>query len=187
MAVLGKNTLIIADTGKTAQVTPFTPDYKSMENVKFVDGAIAYDCLYSGTSYILLIHNALYVPSMTHTLIPPFIMREAGLVVNDTPKIHTQNPTQNHYSIYFKETKLRIPLAFHGVFSYFPTRLPSDQDMSDVVEVLHLTLDILQWNPHSEAYDQDEYNMLDFQGRIIKNEHSARILISDLEDDDAMV
>ena len=73
-AVLGKNTLIIADTGKTAHVTPFTPNYKSTENVIF-DGAIAYDCPYSRTSYILLIHNALYVPSMAHTLIPPFVMR----------------------------------------------------------------------------------------------------------------
>ena len=29
-----------------------------------------------------MMRNALYVPSMPHNLIPPFIMREAGIVVN---------------------------------------------------------------------------------------------------------
>jgi hypothetical protein len=38
-------------------------------------------------TYLLIVRNALHVPSMQHNLIPPFIMREAGLVVNDVPKM----------------------------------------------------------------------------------------------------
>ena len=40
--------------------------------------------------YLLSIRNVRYVPSMTNNLIPPFIMREAGLIVNDVPRIHTK-------------------------------------------------------------------------------------------------
>ena len=167
MVVLGRHSLVVANTGKTAQVSPFTPDYKSMENVPIVDGAIAYDCPYSGESYVLLCHNALHAPSMEHNLIPPFIMREAGMVVNDTPKIHAESPTEEHHSIFFKDENLRIPLALHGVFLYFSSRHPSIHDMANDVEVLHLTPNVLTWNPHSEAYATCEDNMLDFQGSMM--------------------
>ena len=75
MSVFEKNALNIADTGKTSQVTLFNPDYKSMENVPIIDRAIVYDCSYSKNSYVLLIHNALHVPSMKYNLVQPFIIR----------------------------------------------------------------------------------------------------------------
>ena len=162
MVVLGKHAMVIADTGKTAQVTPFTPDYKSMENVPIVDGALAHVCPYTGKCHILICHNALHVPSMEHNLIPPFIMREAGLIVNDTPKIHVLEPSIQDHSIYFKDEKVRIPLSLSGIFSYFNTRTPSVEDMCDEDNVLHLTPNVLTWNPHSEAYSENEDNMLDF-------------------------
>eukprot|EP00980_Cylindrotheca_fusiformis_P020878 scaffold7890_cov71-Cylindrotheca_fusiformis.AAC.1 len=43
MPVLGRNSFILSDAGKTAEVSPFSPDYEPME-IKIVDGAIAYDC-----------------------------------------------------------------------------------------------------------------------------------------------
>ena len=42
MLVVGKNAYVLADTGKTVDVTPFTPDYKSM-CIPLVDAAIQYD------------------------------------------------------------------------------------------------------------------------------------------------
>jgi len=90
MPVLGKNCLILSDTGKLVDVNPFTPDYESM-TVQIVDAAIQYDCLYEGKSYVLVIKNSLYVPSMTNNLIPLFIMRKAGVFVNDIPKIHLED------------------------------------------------------------------------------------------------
>ena len=48
-------------------------------------------------------------------------MREAGVVVNDKPKIHTEDPTVNDQVLIFKETGFRIPLSIHGIFSFFQT------------------------------------------------------------------
>jgi hypothetical protein len=69
--------------------------------VPIVDAAVQYDCPYDSQSYILVIQNALHVPSMRNNLLPPFILREAGIRVQDTPKkIQVTDPTvDNHFDI----------------------------------------------------------------------------------------
>jgi hypothetical protein len=62
---------------------------------------------------------------MQNNLIPPFMMREAGIIVSDTPKIQVGNPTEEHHSIFSPGTQLRIPMSLWGVFSYFPTSKPT--------------------------------------------------------------
>ena len=49
----------------------------------------------------MVIRNALYVPSMQHNLIPPFMIREAGIVVNDTTKIQLDDPSADDHYIHF--------------------------------------------------------------------------------------
>eukprot|EP00980_Cylindrotheca_fusiformis_P014394 scaffold3830_cov85-Cylindrotheca_fusiformis.AAC.6 len=133
MPVLGRNSFILSDTGKTAEVSPFSPDYEPME-IKIVDGAIAYDCPYTGKLYILVIRNALYVPSMNDNLIPPFILREKGIYVNDTAKIHQDDPTISTHAIEFPGFDLRIPLQLWGTFSYFQSRRPTLVELEESEE-----------------------------------------------------
>lgn len=92
MPFVGCHAYIISETGKVADVNPFTPDYKPMQ-IPIVDAAVQYDCPYTGTSYILVLQNALHVPSMQNKLLPPFIMRGAGVVVSNTAKIQVDDPT----------------------------------------------------------------------------------------------
>ena len=90
MPVLGQHSFILNDTGQTVEVNLFTPQYKAM-TAKLVDGALFYDCHYSGKSYVLVVQNAIHVPSMDNNLIPPFMMREARITVNEKAKIHRQS------------------------------------------------------------------------------------------------
>jgi hypothetical protein len=139
MPVLGRHSFVISDTGKVADVKAFSPDHKTMR-IKIVDAAVRYDSPYdTNKSYILVIRNALYVPSMDNNLIPPFMRREAGITVKDTPKIQMQDPTVEDHSIFFPETEFQIPLSLWGVFSYFPTTKPSLTDMTSSEEVYVLT------------------------------------------------
>ena len=87
---------------KTVDVAPFTPDYKPI-SFELVDAALKYDCPYSGEFKILKIRRELYVTSMTHNLLPPFMLREAGIHINEVPKIHVRSPTE-HHAITFQET-----------------------------------------------------------------------------------
>ena len=66
-----------------------------------------------------------YIPSIQHNLIPPFIIREAGVIVNDVPKIHCQVSTKDDHAIIFSKDDLRTPLKLFGVFSYFYTFVPT--------------------------------------------------------------
>ena len=104
MPVVGRNAFIISDTGRMADVKPYSPDYESMA-IPIEDTAVRYDCPYDAQTYILVIRNTLHVPSMQTNLIPPFIMREAGINVHDTPKMQMDDPTNEDHSIDFPETR----------------------------------------------------------------------------------
>ena len=41
---------------------------------------------------------------MTNNLLPPFMLREAGITINEVPKIHATSPTEEHHAITFQET-----------------------------------------------------------------------------------
>ena len=85
---------------------------------------------------MLAIRNVLHIPSMMNHLVPTFIMREAGITVNDTPKIHLEDPDVSDHSILFEESKVRLPLSLRGVFSYLPTTKPT-ADMLNSCEELY--------------------------------------------------
>ena len=114
MCVVGQHVHILAESGKYVDVNPFTPQYKA----PIVDAAVQYDSPYDGKTYILVLWNAIHVPSMTNNLL---LLREAGIVVRDMAKIHAETPTVDDHSITFVDTGFRIPLSLSAVFPYFTT------------------------------------------------------------------
>ena len=64
MAVAGKDCTIISTSGQYANVTPYSSDLPMMERVEIGDVAMAYDSPYSGRTYVLIMRNALLIPSM---------------------------------------------------------------------------------------------------------------------------
>ena len=87
-----------------------------------VDTASAYECEFTGKVLIMIIRNGLHLKKMKHILLSPFIMRLAGLEVNEQPKFMTRYPTRKHHSVYFKENDIRLPLTIKGILSFLPTR-----------------------------------------------------------------
>ena len=108
MAVIGRHAYILAETGKMMEVNPFTLTYKPIE-APIVHAAFQYDSTYDGKSYILVGRNALHVPSMYNNLLPPFMLQEAGITVNNKAKIHMISPMAEACVIIFPKTRFRIP------------------------------------------------------------------------------
>ena len=149
---------------------------------RLVDGALMYDCPYSGKSYILVVQNAIHVPSMENNLIPPFMTREGGIVVNESAKIHTNDPIDLDHSITFNSTGFRIPLYLWGIFSYFSTHQPMQEDLMAGHNVYVLSPS--RWDPHSEAYGQNEANMTDWEGNVKElKDQLHRVVIDEIEDE----
>jgi hypothetical protein len=121
MAVAGSDCTVIARSGRHATVIPFSQNLPTMEMVEIGDIAIAYDDPISLQTYPLVIRNALMIPTMDHILLPLFLLRLAGLQVDETPQDQLALPTVKNRAIYDPETGMRIHLKLNGIFSYFLT------------------------------------------------------------------
>ena len=117
-----------------------------------VDAAVAYECEFTGKVLIMVIRNGLQLIEMKHNLLSLFIMRLAGLEVNEKPKFMKRNPTTKHHSIYFKENDIRLPLAIKGIVSFLPTRKPSQEEYLNITTRLELTHPFTEWDPHNPSY-----------------------------------
>ena len=168
MVVLGSECFVFDNIqDKTCEVQPFDPSIGTAKHVPIVDAALSYDCPYSYKTFILVVRNALYIPSMDHNLLPPFILREAGVQCNDVPKIHVNTPTVDDHSIFFPESELRIPLQLWGIFSFFHTRKPTHDEIESCDKII-ITPDSVHWDPYAEHYATNEEAMLDYGGNMIE-------------------
>ena len=167
--VVGKQTFVFSHSGQYANVQAFTEKVKVLPQVPIVDAVIAYDCPSSGETYLFVVRNALCVQSMEINLIPPFIMREAGLVISTTPNIHCDKPTVADHSIFDEESGLRIPLTLNGIFSTFNTRSVNEDEIENVenYQTIFLTPDSNVWNQYDESYKMNEDPNLDNRGRMV--------------------
>ena len=176
--VVGKNAYIISTQDKKVTVNGFTKALGS-KTVHVVDAAVAYDCEFTGEVYILIIRNALYFEEMHVNLISPFILRLAGLHVNEEPKFMATHPTLGHHSISLPDTEIRFPMALHGIISYILTRLPTKDEVTlrnlDPYRCIEMTPGFSEWNPHNSSYGAQENCMLDYHGNIMGSQKISAI------------
>ena len=188
MPVVGREALVVEQSGKTVEVSPFTPDYKPIK-VEVVNAMIQYDSPLDGKEYMLVIQNALRVPSMSNNLIPLLIIRDNGIIVNECAKIHCEDPTREDHAIIFKGYDLRIPLRLYGVFSYFVTRKPDiesvvDGDEPSICATEIYTLTPTKWSPHMDAYALNKESIVDWEGNIREKGHyDVKIVLDEVDDE----
>ena len=163
--VVGKYARILEDTQRKASVSGFSDQLGAPLEVKIVNAAVLYECDITGLCYLLIIRNALYLPTMTVSLIPPFMMRLQGVHVNECPKFLAQKPTVEHHSVYFPENDIRFPLLLDRTISYLPVRMPTDDELSSTKE-LEITPMLDHWDPHSLHFQEQEEAMVNYRGEI---------------------
>ena len=112
---------------------------------------------------------------MDHNLVPPFIMREAGLVVNEVPRIHTNKEDLTNETHCIVSTggkvnaKLKIPLRLDGIFSYFETRKLTSEEVSQCEYIKSVSLCPVgpKWDPYDPMFANQEDSMIDYRGDVI--------------------
>ena len=75
--------------------------------------------------------------SMEINMIPPLMLRLAGLEVNECPKFLAKKPGIEHHSVFFPKDDIRLPFKIEGIISYLPTR---PLDTSETSDCDHLVL-----------------------------------------------
>ena len=108
---------------------------------------------------------------MLHNLVPPFVIRREGNLLNDIPKMQVDDPNVDDHSLYFPEAEVRIHMQLVGTVSFFSTRIPTEEEIAEAVEkdvILDLNTDEPEWDRHNPSYAREEECMLDFEGNLVE-------------------
>ena len=147
--------------------TTYLYDKSRVRKLLIKDAALTYDCPYTGSTTILIFRNNICVPEIKYNLIPPFILREAGVTVHEKAKIHSKEPMEEDHSISFRDlsSDLRIPLQLNGIFSYFKPTKPTIKEIRECNKII-CSPDGSNWNPNCSSFAKNEDSMIDWDGNI---------------------
>jgi hypothetical protein len=133
----------------------------------------------SGQTVLLIAHQSIFSPSLNHNLISTMKMRLYDVIVNETPKFQSLNPTKLSHSISVicdnMEDALVIPLELHGVVSCFPTFKPTQLEL-ETCDRYELTYESPEYDPSSNTFHDQEASMMDSWGnrKVSGDFHSNR-------------
>ena len=123
--VLGSNCAILHHTGKVCKVSPYSDDYKAINNVPVVCGATLWTDTVDKQEYILVFNESLWMgDSLTHSLINPNQLHEFGIDMQDNPF------STKRLSIKPASHDITIPLQSIGTIIYANTHPPTDQELN---------------------------------------------------------
>jgi hypothetical protein len=176
---VGGGVMIVNDTDRFINVTPFVKSLATTKRVPIVSAAIVYDDPRSGKVYVLIIHQALYFPDMPRSLLCPVQLRLNDVVINERPKFLTKHPTDKDHAMII-EDELVIPFEIHKVASYFHARKPTKKEYEECAR-FELTNPFPEWSPHDPVYAEEESKRLDDEGyvRQFRNHRQVSSVIHD--------
>jgi hypothetical protein len=124
---------------------------------KFVTAATAYDDPSTGTTYILILGQAIYKgDKMENSLICPNQLRTNRIIVDDCPEHLAPPDKPSTHSTYFPEKDMYLPLTLQGVTSSFITRTPAVEEI-ETYKWITLSNEH-EWDPHSTHFQEQEDN-----------------------------
>ena len=91
---IGSNSLGIHDFDRPINVTGYNPNGPVNSIICTVFAALAYDDVLTGESVILVVHQAIYIPDLSHNLLSTMQLRLNDVTVNNVPRFLTDKPTQ---------------------------------------------------------------------------------------------
>ena len=174
--VVGSEALVFQDFGRPVQVSAYDPSLGTKPDMKVVSAALAYDDPNNGEVKILIVHQAILVPTMDHNLLSPMQMRLNGVTVQECPRFLDTHLNEHSHSIKVPGPDgdvLNIPLRIHGVTSYFPTRKPSQEEF-ETGDRFELTTETPEWDPHDPTYAQQEDSFLNGDWILASGDRSGQ-------------
>ena len=175
--VLGRNCDILSYTGRECDVSPYSDTYQAIKGVPIVSGATVWTCKFTGESFALVFHEALWMGDvLEHSLINPNQLRHYGIRVQDNP----YHGDQMH--IASEDEEFLMPLASDGTTIYFDSRTPTDQELQ---ELPHIDMtSTTPWDPHAVCFPLP--TRLVEAGRLVArvNQIRSSYRINDHDDDD---
>ncbi len=170
--VLGRDGLIFLDYDRPIIVEGYDPSIGT-KTYTTIRGGLAYDDTMTGKVYHLVINQAIHIPHLNHHLLCPMQCQVNDLIVDDTPKFLTSDPTDHKHALTIKDPDhpaqmVILPLALQGVTLLLNVRAPTlDEWNSDTFKQLHLISDSLTWDLTTPLNEEQEAAMIDYSGHVV--------------------
>ena len=129
--VAGSNCIVMHYTGRECDVSPYTKEYKPIQDVPIVQAATAWQSPESGQLYILIFNEALWMgDTLDHTLVNPNQLRHYGITVQDNPACDKP--------LYFmtEDSEFSMELKRKGTIIYSDTFTPSAKELNDNPKII---------------------------------------------------
>jgi hypothetical protein len=139
--VLARNFTIAQYSGRECDVLPYSDDYEPVTGVPIVTGATAWTDQETGKTWILLIHEAIWMAdTMPHSLINPNQLLAYGVDVED-------NPSRGPLHITDAESDIQIPLRMVGTNILFNNHTPTQEELETCCRIK--LSNQFEWQPAS--------------------------------------
>jgi hypothetical protein len=166
--VCGKEVVVFNDFDREVTVAGWDPEWET-QSLKTVSEAMGYTIPENGKTVLLIAHQSIYSPSLSNNLLSTMQMRLHDVIVNETPKFQSLNPTRKSHSTSVRgdqvEDVLLTPLELHGVVSCFPTFKPTQLEF-ETCERYELTYETPDYDPSATTFHEQEAGMVDSWGNI---------------------
>jgi hypothetical protein len=96
--VVGKEALIFNDFDREVTVSGYDPIGET-NSLRTVSMALGYAVPETGQNVLLIVHQSISIPTLSHNLLCTMQMRLYDVVVNETPKFQSLEPTSLSYTI----------------------------------------------------------------------------------------
>jgi hypothetical protein len=124
-------------------------------DVPIVKAATAYNDPVSGTTYILVLGQAIYLgDNVEAPLLGPNQLRYQGVIVDECPKHLAPHNSPSTHSLLIPEEHLHIPFKLKRPVSVFDTRIPTKTEINTFRWIV-LTGDEM-WDPHLDSFQEEE-------------------------------
>jgi hypothetical protein len=137
---------------------------EKLNPLSIVSAAMGYTIPESGQTVLLIAHQSIFSPSLNHNLLSTMQMILHDVIVNETPKFQSLNPTKLSHSISVRgdnvEDVLLIPLELHGVVSCFPTFKPTQLEF-ETCDRYELNYESPEYDPSATTFHDQEAGMMD--------------------------
>ena len=141
--VAGANCTVLEYTGRECDVSPYSSEYSPVTGVPVVKAATVWQSEVTGQEYILVLNQALYMPSLPNSLVNPNQLRAYGTTVQDNP--YSSEP------LYIQTENKNFAMELHttGTVIFVITRTPTEEDLqSGDLPLIELSSPH-EWDPHS--------------------------------------
>jgi hypothetical protein len=159
--VCGKDVLVFNYFDREVVVTGWDPAGET-QSLMIVSAALGYTMPQSGKTVILIVHQSILSPTLNNNLLSTMQMRLHDVIVNETPKFQSLNPTNLSHSISMRgenlDEVLIIPLELHGVVSCFPTFKPTQLEF-ETCDRYDLTYESPEYDPSAKTLHDQEAGM----------------------------